>query len=299
MTIKIIDISAWQRPSEINYEKLATEVDGVILRTAYGIWKDAHFEEHYARLHALHMPLGAYHFVVEYKSASEQAGIFADAVAGKELQLGYWCDVELEQGATPLTRKTIDAYVNSLNGRGLSNIGFYTSRYYWDQIMKCDAYKNAKLWVAHYGAVSPLLPATGGWTNYWLWQYSSSGRYVGTGAHNIDSNHFWGSADDYNEWVGEQVVIPPVNDEVMYIAECIAQVALNIRSAPIVANNIVGTLGNGAKRPVYEERNGWLRIPEGWVSANYMQKVEDEIPPVQLTDHEMIMKLWDAHPDLH
>ena len=296
MTIKIIDISAWQKPENIDYLKLSTEVDGVILRAAYGTWKDTQFETHYAKLSALGVPVGAYHFIVEYKTASEQAQVFADAVYLKQFQLGYWCDVELENGATRLTRATVDTYVNSLNGRGLSDIGFYTSRYYWDQIMRCNTYKNAKLWIAHYGAVSPLLPATGGWTSWWLWQYTSSGRLSSMGVHDIDHNYFWGGADDYNEWTGQDVSIP--NDEPLYEAECIATVAVNIRRDPWVADNVVGTLLNGEKRAVYEERNGWLRIPEGWVSGAYMKRVE-VVVPTEPSDAEKLARLWAIHPEAH
>jgi len=33
----IIDISYWQKPELINYDKLAQQIDGVILRAAYGV----------------------------------------------------------------------------------------------------------------------------------------------------------------------------------------------------------------------------------------------------------------------
>jgi len=297
MTIKLIDISYWQSPESIDYLALSKQVDGVILRAAYGTWQDKVFLTHYDRLVKLGIPLGAYHFIVEYKTAQEQANLFWNAVNGKDLKLGYWCDVELENGATPLTRKTVDTYINSLEGRGMSNIGFYSSRYYWDSIMRTDPYKNYKLWVAHYGATSPLLPATGGWKSYWLWQYTSQGRLAGYNG-NLDMNYFWGGANEYNAWVGEPVVIPPVENEILYVAECVAQVALNIRKSPQVSDNIVGQLKNGDKRPVYEEFSGWLRIPEGWVSANYMIKA-DVVIPDEPSDAEKLAKLWAYHPEVH
>jgi len=36
----IIDISYWQQPALIDYDKLAGQVDGVILRAAYGVKAD-------------------------------------------------------------------------------------------------------------------------------------------------------------------------------------------------------------------------------------------------------------------
>ena len=43
----IIVISYYQPPTAINYDALASQVSGVILRAAYGKWKDTAFETHY------------------------------------------------------------------------------------------------------------------------------------------------------------------------------------------------------------------------------------------------------------
>jgi len=301
--MKIIDISAWQDPAKIDYAKIATQVNGVILRGAYGIWKDTRFAQHYATFKRLGVPLGIYHYLVEYKSALEQAGIFYNIVSGvgviDDFKLGVWCDVELELGAIPLTRKTVDTYINSLQGRGLSDIGMYSSRYYWDSIMKTDYYKNQKLWIANYGATSPALPATGGWTKWWLWQYTKYGVLDGY-AGGLDTNHFWGTPADYNAWVGKVVVDPAEPRVPLYTVECIATVMMNIRQQPFVANNIVGTLKNGEKRDVYAESNGWLNIKEGWISAAYTIRVTDiPEPPVVLSLEEKVERLWQANPQLH
>jgi GH25 family lysozyme M1 (1,4-beta-N-acetylmuramidase) len=302
-TMKIIDISAWQDPAKINYEKIAEQVNGVILRGAYGIWKDTRFAQHYATFKRLGVPLGIYHYLVEYKSALEQAGIFYNIISGEgvidDFKLGVWCDVELELGAIPLTRKTVDTYINSLQGRGLSDIGMYSSRYYWDSIMKTDYYKNQKLWIANYSATSPALPATGGWTKWWLWQYTKYGVLDGY-AGGLDTNHFWGTPADYNAWVGKVVVDPAEPRVPLYTVECIATVMMNIRQQPFVANNIVGTLKNGEKRDVYAESNGWLNIKEGWISAAYTIRVTDiPEPPVVISDAEKLERLWSAHMELH
>ena len=54
MKTKGIDISTWQKPSQINYDMLAKEVDFVILRAGYtghgtgvSLHKDDAFEKHY------------------------------------------------------------------------------------------------------------------------------------------------------------------------------------------------------------------------------------------------------------
>ena len=294
--MKIIDISYWQQPSEINYEKLATEIDGAVLRVAYASYQDKVFLEHYKRLTDLGVPVGAYHFIVQYQPAKMQVDTFQNAINGKVLKLGTWCDVELENGAQALTKTRVDEYLGYMP----VDMGIYTSRYYWDSIMRSGAYASRKLWVAHYGAVSPLLPATGGWNKWWLWQYTSSGKLASIPNKNIDCNYFWGSPADYNAWVGEVVVDPAEPRVPLYIIECIATTALNIRKQPWVADNIVGTLKNGEKRDVYAESNGWLNIKEGWISAAYTIRVTDvPEPPVVLSLEEKVERLWQANPQLH
>ena len=67
MKTKGIDISTWQKPSQINYDHLAKEVDFVILRAGYtghgtgvSLHKDDAFEKHYKAFHERGIPIGVY-----------------------------------------------------------------------------------------------------------------------------------------------------------------------------------------------------------------------------------------------
>ena len=109
----IIDISNYQLPEKIDYDELAESVDGVIIRSSYGTgveWKgwgnspDPSFDTHYQEFTARGVPVGSYHFLVEYKTVDEQIAIVKRALDGKTLPLGIWNDVELESGAEALTR---------------------------------------------------------------------------------------------------------------------------------------------------------------------------------------------------
>ncbi len=60
----IIDISYYQSPVAINYDLIASQVSGVILRAAYGKWKDTAFDRHYAEFTARGVPVGAYHYII-------------------------------------------------------------------------------------------------------------------------------------------------------------------------------------------------------------------------------------------
>ena len=300
MNIKVIDLSWYEAPKDIDYLKLSTQVDGVILRAAYSTRKDVYFEEHYKRFSDLGMPLGVFHFITDYHSAEQQANIMFEAVQGKNFQLDYWCDVELEKNARPLTRATVERYMQLVD-KEIAEFDIYSSRYYWDSIMGCSIYKDRKLWIAHYGATSPLMPVTGGWVKWWLWQHTDRAVYEGYPG-GIDSSLFCGTKQNYEDWTGSTLPPNPPDDEPIFYVECIAQVALNIRSTPDSSSpsNIVGTLLNGDVVGVIEEYLSWLKIDKGWISSYYTQRVEDPNPPEDLTYEQKtdICYAWykESHP---
>jgi hypothetical protein len=307
----------------MDYDKVAGEVDGAILRVAYGNRKDREFETHYKNFSQRGVPLGVYHYLVEYVSAQDQINAFIEYITDvaslgngwgevltKKFQMGTWTDVELENGAPALTANTVHSYINGLETITQREVGIYSSRYYWDAIMKTDRYKSRKFWVAHYGAAIPLLPITGGWDNWWMWQHTTNfilqgynnfynGQRVG-----VDGNHFWGNADDFNEWVGEIVIPPPpVPSEPLYQVEVTAS-ALNVRSQPYVQpGNIIGGLYDGDIVDVYGESSGWLKIDYngnvGWISGYYTRRVEEPPTKPEPTYQEKLDLLWSIHPELH
>ena len=90
----IIDISYWQNPRNINYDRLAAAISGVIIRAAYGSgvpnkWEgaDIEFENHYREFTKRGVPVGAYQFITEYQPLAEQVGVAINAINGKTLQL--------------------------------------------------------------------------------------------------------------------------------------------------------------------------------------------------------------------
>lgn len=48
--------------------------------------------------------------------------------------------------------------------------------------------------------------------------------------------------------------------------------SLNVRKSPSLLGAKVGSLKNGTRVTVLEEKNGWCRIPQGWVSGAYLRK---------------------------
>jgi len=182
----IIDISYHQRPENIDYDKIASQIDGAILRAAYGTGApgkfegaDPAFETHYNELHSRGIPVGAYHYITEYQDIDAQAKLFLDTVRGKEMQLGYWCDVELEDGAERLTAKSVIRWMELVEAE-VGRCGIYTGRWTWKPIMGDEyaRFADRPLWMSAYTASpEPYIPH--GWERYDLWQYTSSGRLDG------------------------------------------------------------------------------------------------------------------------
>lgn len=196
----IVDISYWQQPDKIDYNKLAYAADGFILRTAYGNREDTAFNRHYQELTSRGKPVGCYHFITEYMTLRSQVDTHKRMTDGKTFKLGYWADVELESGADNLTAGRVIEYLQTVDAE-IAPHDIYTGNWCWVPIMGSSAglFGHKKLWIAQYTSGLPTIPK--GWTSYWLWQYSSSVRLPGYDG-NLDANKFNGTAADFQAWVG-------------------------------------------------------------------------------------------------
>lgn len=196
----IIDISHHQNPGLIDYDKLASQIDGVIIRAAYGNKPDTAFEQHYEEFNKRGVPIGVYQFITEYMPVEEQVQTLYEMVMqDKNIPLGFWADVENETGADSLTKQTVHTYMQQVEALLGKEFGIYTSASQWAAIMGGTYYTNRKLWVAHYGTAYPALPM--GWKSFWLWQYTSSKRLEGY-AENLDANAFCCDDSVFQQWIG-------------------------------------------------------------------------------------------------
>lgn len=278
----IIDISFYQAPSAIDYDLLAENVSGVILRACYGIWKDTAFDRHYAEFTARGVPCGAYHYIIGSASIQAQADAFNVAVGLKDMRLGCWIDVEDTRANTKLYRKNVLDYA-ALQ----PDMGIYTSKGAWATIMGGTYLTDRKLWVAHYTTNPyPLLPT--GWDSWWLWQFTSSGRLAGY-AGNLDTNRFNGDDADFAEWVGDLPIPEP--EPKLFDAKVTTTPPNRLRTRYTPAGTVrpeSDWLQSQAIVPVYETHStGWWRVaPEAWSSATWMQRVDDlPLPPPMSGDY--------------
>jgi hypothetical protein len=208
----IQDISYWQAPEKIDYDAFAEKSDGVILRAAYGKWADTRFETHYTMLSDRGVKLGCYHYLVGNLSVADQIAGLKSAMSGYDLPLGMWADVEDTRSETGLNRSLVQRYLAEADATFNLRQDIYTSMYRWRQIMLdsvVEANEGRRAWVAHYSlyADKPYMPA--GWSQYWLWQYTSSYHIPAAYYSGIDNSRFYQDEDAWYRLFG---IEPPTTD---------------------------------------------------------------------------------------
>jgi len=269
----IVDISYWQQG--IDYDKFADGISGAILRGAYGIWKDTMFETHYKELHARGVPLGSYHYIIGNYTGTAQADIFNQAIAGKDLKLGLWDDVEDRGVTTGLIPTVVNEYHSTIELLSKRKVGIYTGVYAWSEIMGSQStrYGDKPLWVAHYGVTSPSLPRYSSWTSWVLWQWSSKGSIPGYPS-SVDMDVFNGTEEEYQKYFSLSEIIPepppviPSTQEVILPTLKVIK-TVNIRSQPNTSASVLGVHVAGDMLDVLEVKpisavSVWVRDERGW-----------------------------------
>jgi len=295
----IIDISFYQAPSALDYNLIAENVSGVILRACYSTYKDTTFDRHYAEFTSRGIPCGAYHYIIGNASIQAQADAFNLAVGLKDMRLGCWIDVEDTRPNTKLYRQNVLEYAERQ-----PDMGIYTSKGAWNAIMGGAYLTDRKLWVAHYTTNPyPLMPT--GWDNWILWQFTSTGRLAGY-AGNLDTNRFNGDDADFAAWVGGEV---PAQPDKLFDAKVVTTPPNRLKTRYTPNGNArpeADWLPSQAIVPVYETHStGWWRVaPEAWSSATWMQRVDDlPLPPPMSGDYAYYGAIynqrdirWASHP---
>jgi GH25 family lysozyme M1 (1,4-beta-N-acetylmuramidase) len=270
----ILDISFYQAPSLIDYDLLAQNVSGVILRACYSVYKDTAFERHYAEFTSRGVPVGAYHYIIGSASIPAQAAAFDAAVGAKDLRLGCWIDVEDTRTGTRLYRQNVLDYAALQR-----DMGIYTSKGAWNAIMGGIYLNDRKLWVAHYTTnLYPLMPT--GWQSWWLWQHTSTGRVQGYSG-NLDCNRFYGDDADFAAWIGETEAPepePPV--EKLFDARVYSWATpyVNIRKEPSINSEDIGDLYPNTVVGVTSITGEWYGISNGFVMSKFLQRLDLPLP---------------------
>jgi len=173
----IIDISHHQDPKKMNYDKLAKQVDLVIIRTQYGSKTiDRHYKTHHAEFKKRGVPTAAYAWVrgVSVSDMEKEATDFYNRT--KDLNPTFWF-LDVEEESMKDMRAGVLAYVKKLRQLGAKKIGIYIAHHLYKpfnlNLDEVDA-----VWIPRYGTnngkpqTKPSYPCD-------LWQYTSVGRLEG------------------------------------------------------------------------------------------------------------------------
>lgn len=270
-----IDLSKYQDPATIDYDKIAEKVDFVILRIGFGWAKDIYFERHYLAFTERGVRIGGYHFPLNTR-LQEQADLVKQALDGKRIEAGLWVDVEAQYQS----RSEINAYIPILENTIGTEIGIYTSYWKWFEVMQNETrWASKRLWVANYGVTVPSLPSP--WKKWCLWQYSSTGRLNGY-AGNLDLDLANAECLSSIPAIGAELPEPPTEDK-LFDAKVVTTPPnrLKTRYTPAgLERPEADWLQSGAVVPVYETHStGWYRIGyQTWASAEWMQRLDLPLP---------------------
>ncbi|WP_024408180.1 glycoside hydrolase family 25 protein [Streptococcus suis] len=194
----IIDVSAWQRPSEIDYDTLSKNISGAIVRIQSGSHTknentatdknglDKSFDTHIKEFQARNIPVAVYAYVTgnSIENMREEARSFYKA-ANKYKPTFYWLDVE--EYTMDDMNAGVEAFRKELETLGAKNIGIYVGTYFMEDhsinVDKFDA-----IWIPTYGDDSGYYNAAPNTDlDYDLHQYTSRG-YVNGFEHHLDLN---------------------------------------------------------------------------------------------------------------
>ena len=205
--IVVIDISYWQDHTKIDYDLLSKNINGVILRGVYAVWKDTRFDIHYDNFSQRGVPIGSYCYLVGNQSGIDQATAFKKAVGSRELKLGIWADIEDRRPGTALSRPIAETFISHCDNLFKTRTDIYTGPYAWQAIMRTGGYSDRRLWIANYQVNNPRLPIGGDWSTWWLWQETDRGRHPGY-ASGLDTNRYNGTTAQWYIDIKSKPVTP-------------------------------------------------------------------------------------------
>lgn len=168
MLLKMIDISSWQHPNNtaIDFRKVAASgVHGVVIKATQGTWyTNPDFADDAADADQAGLLVGAYHFAEPGRSTpDDQALYFHSVIAGHELGLGVWLDLEETGG---LMWHDLQAWAETwVNGMDTPQTpsGLYVNMTYATSLTGTSQFR--RLWLANPsnapGTFSPVMVQTG------------------------------------------------------------------------------------------------------------------------------------------
>lgn len=202
----ILDISEWQTPATINYDKMAKALDGVIVRIQYGSnYVDKHYKTHISEFQKRGIPVAVYAWVrgSSLSDMEKEATDFYKRAKAYNPTF-WWLDVE-EKSMNDM-RTGVEKYRAKLKALGAKKVGAYIANHLYVGF-NLDTAKFDGIWIPTYGANNGQYNGSNptATSNYDIHQYTSNGKLNGYSGP-LDLNrivkkgfdYFFGTTNDSN-----------------------------------------------------------------------------------------------------
>ena len=183
-----IDVS--YHNGEIDFSKVKSQVDFVIMRAGYGNKdadsKEVKFSTYYEDAKKNNIPVGTYWYCYALTPAEalEEAQVFMKRVQGKKFEFPVYYDVE-EPSVLATGSENLKNMINTFCGELEKNnyyCGVYASLNVFLQTFPEEIYQKYAVWVAYWSENRPQINGT----SWGIWQYTSDGSMDGVESSRVD-----------------------------------------------------------------------------------------------------------------
>ena len=187
-SLKGIDVS--YHNGDIDFAKVKTQVDFVIMRSGYGNKtddsKEVKFDIYYDDAKKNNIPVGTYWYcyALTPEEALVEAQTFMKKVKGKKFEFPIYYDVE-EPSVLETGSENIKNMINTFCGELEKNnyyCGVYGSLNRFMDLFPAEIYQKYAVWVAAWRDEKPVIDGT----SWGIWQYTSDGTMDGVESDRVD-----------------------------------------------------------------------------------------------------------------
>lgn len=189
----VVDVSKWQPPASLPWDKFAAGAHGLIARSSYGTMRDERMVEHLKRARGAGLKVGCYHFYRPSRPVQAQLDVLLAQLDLAKIGSGDiipTLDVELDpvpapQPVTKAWQEGVRAILSALKDR-FGNAMVYITQREFNMLGAPEWLLTFPLWVANYTAApKPASPGNRPWTG---WQHRV-GPFVPDGPGGYDKAH--------------------------------------------------------------------------------------------------------------
>jgi len=183
---KGIDVSYWQ--GAIDWHKVASRgIEWAAIRCSYGTAQDSTFTTNWQNAQAAGIKRAAYLYFKADQSPQGQASKLAQLSAGAELTPVLDCERNTSDVMTNYQTRLLECIAGFVKITGVFPV-IYTSPSFALTYLKAPEFSLCPLWIAHWNAAAPNIPAPWFGGDYWAWQFrvTTFGLWYGSQSKTLD-----------------------------------------------------------------------------------------------------------------